>query len=107
MKQALKKHLKQAIIVDTRSSWIYIGRLEEVGEGFIVLSDVDVHDSVESPRPKEVYVMESKISGVKANRQCVYVNLDYLVSFSPLDDVKEFREFFHSSVPAPKKKRRD
>jgi len=93
MKQALKKHLKQTIIVDTRSSWIYIGQLEEVGEDFIVLRDVDVHDSVESARPKEIYVMDSKISGVKSNRDRVYISLDFLVSFSPLDAVKEFKEY--------------
>jgi len=32
MKKDLEKYLKQEIVLDTRSSWVYIGVLEEVTE---------------------------------------------------------------------------
>ncbi|MCX6578841.1 MAG: hypothetical protein NT166_01495 [Candidatus Aminicenantes bacterium] len=90
LKAELEKYLKQKVVLDTSSSWVYIGVLEEVTDHCAVLSDVDVHDSKDTPTSKEIYTWQSAASGVKANRNRTYVNLQYLVSFSPLDDVKKF-----------------
>ncbi len=90
MKNVLNRYLDDKIVVDTNSAWIYIGTLREVAEGWIALSDVDVHDSSETTTSKEVYVLDSKATGVKANRGLVYVNMNFIVSFSPLADVKYF-----------------
>ena len=90
MKEALKKHLKKKIVVDTSSSWVYIGQLDKVLESCLVLSDVDVHDSKAAHSTKELYVLNSKKTGIKANRNKVYINFEYVVSFSLLDDVKYF-----------------
>lgn len=90
MKKDLEKYLKQKIVLDTRSSWIYMGVLEAVTDSSVVLSEVDVHDSNATSTSKEMYVLESKTTGIKANRNLVYVNLDYVVSFSTLDDIIKF-----------------
>jgi hypothetical protein len=90
MKEDLEQYLKQKIVLDTRSSWIYIGVLEAVTDNSVVLSEVDIHDSKATSTSKELYVLESKTTGIKANRNLVYVNLDYVVSFSSLDDVIQF-----------------
>jgi small nuclear ribonucleoprotein (snRNP)-like protein len=90
MKEDLEQYLKQKIVLDTRSSWIYIGVLEAVTNSSVVLSEVDVYDSKTTSTSKELYVLESKTTGIKANRNLVYVNLDYVVSFSSLDDVIQF-----------------
>lgn len=90
MKDALKEFIKQKIVVDTRSSWIYIGVLENVLEGALELSEVDVHENKDTASTKEVYVNESKKTGGIANRNRVFINMEFVVSFSPLDDVKNF-----------------
>ncbi|MGD2091802.1 MAG: hypothetical protein PVH61_36855 [Candidatus Aminicenantes bacterium] len=90
MNEDLEQYLKQKIVLDTRSSWIYIGVLEAVTNRSVILSAVDVHDSKATSTSKELYVLESKTTGIKANRNLVYVNLDYVVSFSALDDVIQF-----------------
>ena len=90
MKEDLEQYLKQKIVLDTRSPWIYIGVLEAVTTSSVILSEVDVHDSKTTSTSKELYVLESKATGIKANRNLVYVNLDYVVSFSALDDVIQF-----------------
>lgn len=82
--------IKRKVVLDTRSSWVYIGVLEEVTGNCAVLSEVDVHDSRDTSTTKELYVLESTTTGVKSNRDRVYVNLEYVVSFSSLDDVKRF-----------------
>jgi hypothetical protein len=90
MKEDLEQYLKKNIVLDTRSAWIYIGVLEAVTANSVVLSEVDVYDSKTTSTSKELYVLESKTTGIKANRNLVYVNLDYVVSFSSLDDVIQF-----------------
>ncbi|MEN8152474.1 MAG: hypothetical protein ABFR75_00500 [Acidobacteriota bacterium] len=90
MKNALKKYLKKKIVVDTSSSWIYIGNLKNIGENSIELTDVDVHDSKDTTTTKEIYLVRSKETGIKSNRENVFINLDYIVSFSPFDKVKQF-----------------
>ena len=90
MKKELEKYLKQKIVLDTRSSWVYIGVLEEVTDNCAVLSEVDVHDNKETTATKELYVLGSKTSGIKSNRKLVHVNLDFVISFSSLDEVEHF-----------------
>ena len=90
MKEALEKNLKQRIVIDTRSSWVYLGVLEAVLESAVELSDVDVHENKDTSSTKEVYVLESCRSGLIPNRNKVYVNMDYIVSFSLLSNVKNF-----------------
>ncbi len=90
MKNDLKQFIKQKIVLDTRSSWVYMGMLEEVTGECAVLSEVDVHFNRDTSTSKEIYVLESLTTGIKANRNRVYVNLDYVVSFSLMDDVKQF-----------------
>lgn len=90
MKTDLEKFMGQKIVLDTRSSWVYIGVLESVSDSCAILVDVDVHDRKDSPTSKELYVLESKATGIKANRERVYVNLHYVVSFSTLEEVMSF-----------------
>lgn len=82
--------MNKKIVVDTSSSWIYIGNLNNVSENSIELTDVDVHDSKDTATTKEIYLVHSKDTGIKSNRECVFINLDYIVSFSPFDKVKQF-----------------
>ena len=90
MKETLKQYVKQKIVVDTSSSWIYIGTLENIGKDTIELSDVDVHDSTDTHSTKEIYLLDSRKTGIKSNRDKVYVSLEFIISFSPLKDVKNF-----------------
>ncbi len=90
MREALKQFLNKKIVVDTSSSWIYIGTLENIGKDSIELSEVDVHDSKDTPTTKEIYLLDSKKTGIKSNRDRTYINLNYIISFSPLEDVKGF-----------------
>ena len=78
------------VVLDTRSSWMFIGILEEVRKDCVVLTDVDVHDNRDISATKEIYILDSKKTGIKSNRQRVFVNLKFVVSFSALEDVKNF-----------------
>ncbi|MCU0235726.1 MAG: hypothetical protein MUC72_01415 [Acidobacteria bacterium] len=90
MRETLQGMVGKDIVVDTRSPWMYIGRLESVQADSLLLRDVDVHDSGENPLPKERYVIDSRATGIKANRRSVYVSLDYVVSASLLSEVIKY-----------------
>lgn len=80
----------QVVVVDTDSTFVYLGTLKAVDEHFVRLADVDAHDSRESTSTKERYVMDTKRFGVKANRREVAVRKDKVVSVSRLDDVVNY-----------------
>lgn len=90
MKDTLQSLVGKEVVVDTRSSWLYIGRLEAVRADSVELRDVDVHDSSETATPKERYVIDSRESGIKANRRSVYVSLEFIVSVSLLSEVIQY-----------------
>jgi len=78
------------VVVDTTTPLLYIGRLAEIGDYFITLEDVDVHDSNESPSTKEVYCIDAKKFGVKKNRRSVRIVKSIVASISLLEDVIEY-----------------
>lgn len=97
MKRGKKKDAKgipnyheKNVVVDTHSNFLYIGKLEDVGEHFVILRDADVHDCRQSPSMNEKYIMEAKKFGVRCNRKRVHIRLQEVVSMSLLEDVIEY-----------------
>jgi len=78
------------VVLDTKSSYLFIGTLAEVHVNSIVLTDVDVHDSLESSTSKELYVIQTLKTGIRTNRASVHVLLREVVSLSRLSDVIEY-----------------
>lgn len=90
MRKALEALIGKSVVLDTRSAWIYIGTIEQVTDNCVILSQVDVHDSTDSTTSKDLYIFDTRTIGIKSNRDSVHVNLEYVVSFSLLEDVKQF-----------------
>ncbi len=80
----------QDIVIDTDSSYVYVGRLEGADDHFLTLSTVDVHDMKDSHATKEIYVLEAMKHGLRANRKLVYVARRRVLSVSLLDDVVRY-----------------
>ncbi len=78
------------IVVDTDSSFIYVGLLRGVGSDYLCLEKVDVHDTAGSRGTKEQYAHELRKVGVRSNRNLTYVRVARIVSISKLDDVITF-----------------
>ncbi len=89
-RQRLECLVGKDVVLDTKSSYMYLGRVAELDPNFIVLGETDVHDSSESHTTKEVYIMDAKKYGIKKNRTQVLVRLSEVVSISPLDAVIEY-----------------
>ncbi len=78
------------IVLDTRGSIVYIGRLTSITAIFYELEDGDVHELLDGRTSKELYVLDARQYGVKRNRKRVVVRRSEVVSLSLLADVVEY-----------------
>lgn len=88
--KGIRGYRDKTVVVDTNSNFLYIGKLEDVGDHFVILRDADVHDCRQSPSMNEKYIMEAKKFGVRCNRKRVHIRLEEVISMSLLDDVIEY-----------------
>ncbi|MFN7181387.1 MAG: hypothetical protein ACK4NF_01745 [Planctomycetota bacterium] len=77
-------------IVDTDSSYIYIGKIEGIDKNYIIMENVDVHDVKNGVSTREQYILTVKKIGLRPNRNKVYILKEKVISISLLDDVVEY-----------------
>lgn len=85
----MEQFLGQDVVIDVESQYVFLGRLDEVGDGFLTLQQADVHDLRDSKTTRELYVLDSRTDGIRVNRRRVMIPIDQIVSISRLDDVVE------------------
>jgi len=77
----------RVVVLDVASPYVFVGTLAGHGPGGVTLENADVHDLRDTNATRELYLLESKQHGVRANRKRVFVRRDEIVSISLLDDV--------------------
>lgn len=85
----LTSFLGQAVVADLDADYLVFGTLAEVTTDFLVFTDADLHDHREANATKEVYALETRRFGIRANRRRVVVPLARLVALSLLSDVSD------------------
>ncbi|MCM8771530.1 MAG: hypothetical protein NC926_00240 [Candidatus Omnitrophica bacterium] len=85
----MKSFKNKKIVVDTCSSWIYIGKFVSEDELYICLEDVDAFDISETSLSKQEYLMMVKKDGIVPNRKMVKVLKSKIVAITLLDDIIE------------------
>ena len=85
----LEELLNQKIVVDMRTPYVCLGTLARCDADFLELKNADLHDLRDGDTTREVYVAESKATGVKRNRKRVLVNRGEIVAVARLDDVTD------------------
>ena len=81
--------LKQTVVVDVESLYVYVGDLANVNDKTVTLENADVHDLRDSKTTRERYVLDVRRDGVHANRTRVLIQRRQIVSISALRDVVE------------------
>ena len=85
----MEQFLGQDVVIDVESQYVFLGRLDEVRDGYLTLRQADVHDLRDSKTTREVYVLDSRTDGIRVNRKQVVIPVDQIVSISRLEDVIE------------------
>jgi small nuclear ribonucleoprotein (snRNP)-like protein len=83
----LEELLGQKVIVDLRSTFVCLGTLQQMDEQFLELRNADLHDLRDTETTRELYVADSKATGIKRNRKRVWVVRAEIVAIGRLDDV--------------------
>jgi hypothetical protein len=84
---SFEKLVGREVVIDVVSQYVYLGRMTGSDPKYIVLEQADVHDLRDTATTRELYVIDSKRLGIRANRERVLVRIDEIVSLSALDDV--------------------
>ena len=87
---ALDALVGEAVVIDVRGPYIYVGTLRGGARDSFVLADADVHACQDSQTTSELYVLEAKKSGIRPNRKIVYVMRSEVLSVSRIEDVVEY-----------------
>jgi len=85
----MKSYKNKKIVVDTSTSWIYIGRLTGEDGSYIYLEDTDAFDISETSLSKQEYLMMVKKDGIVPNRRKVKVLKSKVVAITLLEDILE------------------
>jgi hypothetical protein len=87
MSSPLEELIGALVVIDVVSPYVYLGKLAEHREDFLLLEDVDVHDLRDVGTTREKYVLDSRLHGIRTNRRRVWLSLREVVGISRLDEV--------------------
>jgi hypothetical protein len=81
--------LGHTVVLDLRSPFVCLGRLQALDELYIDVRNADFHDLRDTQTTRENYVAASRLSGIKRNRKRVLILRSEVVAVSKLEDVVE------------------
>jgi len=79
----------KTVVLDTQSSWVYVGTLKGEDERFFHLEQADAFDVSEVTLTKQEYLMKVKRDGLVVNRERTFVLKNIVTSITVLDDVED------------------
>ncbi|HOK55755.1 MAG TPA: hypothetical protein PLF90_00295 [bacterium] len=85
----MKDYRNKKIVIDTSTTWIYIGTLIDEDNDYFYLEDADDFDISETSLSKQEYLMMVKRDGVVPNRKNIKVLKSKVVGISLLKDILE------------------
>jgi small nuclear ribonucleoprotein (snRNP)-like protein len=83
----LEQYLGQKVVIDLKSSYVCLGTLERVDDHWLELRNADLHDFRDTETTREVYVAESRVTGIKRNRRRLLLVRADVVAVARLEDV--------------------
>ena len=86
----LEALIGQEVVLDVKDPHLFIGTLTSVDRSVLVLENADVHFCGDSMTTTELYLLETKKTGIRPNRRQVCVLRSEIVSVSRLADVIEY-----------------
>jgi hypothetical protein len=90
LREELAHYVGKNVILDTSSTFLYIGRLDSIGHHVATLHDVDVHSLADSTTTRDLYILQTQQHGVRRNRRQASVFVREIVSVSLLEDAVVF-----------------
>jgi hypothetical protein len=83
----MEELLSHKVVVDLKSTFVCLGTLQQMDDQFLELRNADLHDLRDTETTRELYVADSKATGIKRNRKRLWVVRADIVAIGRLDDV--------------------
>jgi hypothetical protein len=83
----MEELLGQKVVVDLKSTYVCLGTLQQMDDQFMELRNADLHDFRDTETTRELYVVDSKATGIKRNRKRVFLARADIVAIGRLSDV--------------------
>ncbi|MCG6157970.1 hypothetical protein [Rubinisphaera margarita] len=83
----LQPYLGKEVVLDLESMYVCVGTLLAADHRYLILEKADLHDLRDTSTTRERYILDSKVHGIRANRERVLINRRQVVGLSLLDDV--------------------
>jgi hypothetical protein len=83
----LDEFVGQTVVVDMKSPFVCLGTLTQMDDHFLDLRNADLHDLRDTDTTRELYVADSRATGIKRNRKRVLLVRAEVVAVSRLEDV--------------------
>ncbi len=85
----LEEMIGQKIVVDLRSEYVCLGTLLRIDSHFLELKNADLHDLRDTETTRELYVLDSRDTGIKRNRKRLLLVRTDIVAISRLEEVMD------------------
>jgi small nuclear ribonucleoprotein (snRNP)-like protein len=85
----LDELLNEKVVIDLRSPFVALGTLVRADELYLELKNADLHDLRDTDTTRELYVADTRRTGVKRNRRRVLIVRAEVVAVARLEDVAE------------------
>lgn len=85
----IEEMIGDRVVIDMRSQYVCLGTLLHVDDHYLELKNVDLHDLRNTDTTREVYVADSRATGIKRNRKRLLLVRGDMVAVSRLEDVVE------------------
>lgn len=83
----LDELIGQKVVVDLHSQFVCLGTLLRIDPHYLELRNADLHDLHDTDTTREIYIAESRATGVNRNRKRVLLVRAQVVAVSRLEDV--------------------
>ena len=83
----LEELMGEKVVVDLRSAFVCLGTFQRMDEHFLELRNADLHDLRDTDTTRELYVAESRATGIKRNRRRLLLVRDEIIAIGRLEDV--------------------
>ena len=77
----------EIVVIDMRSTFVCLGTLTKVAPDYLELRNADLHDLRDTDTTRELYVADSRATGIKRNRKRVLVLRAEMVAIARLEDI--------------------
>ncbi|MCD6221834.1 hypothetical protein J7K25_06725 [bacterium] len=84
-----KSYKNKEVVIDTSTSWVYIGTLKEEDDIYYILNNADAFDIGETSLSKHEYLIMVKKDGIVPNRRKIKVLKSKVVAITLLSDILE------------------